>query len=820
MNNKINEGYELLGGTKVKCFRDYYKALEEAEKLGLKEAEYGDVYGKDFSYCYWNETGDRYEDEEVIAYYKFDENGKPIALSDEEARRVEEIKEVKFDDLDECLKETSDKEIVKNTFGMTNKEAKDYLKKADKNTVKELRKGFEQNAKKSFLTDSVKEKKTAKIVSKRPITEGSEEESKNTLSKKSITENIDSAVSKDAVIVTKDGKRYPMSRYDANNYLNNHNIQKFHTNIVKGIMYFYLEESYEQNHQIINCDLVKKLYSDTLYYRQPDSNKVIRFEVKTTETYDGTIHETVDIFYNGEKYYGHYGYKKDNESQRFTYDNAIYDAVKQLDGDVAEEFKKSTDIHSYKDTLEFLGNKLEGKNGLKGYKNISEYYDFDSSNKEATKKLKQLIKDIPGIEFYNEKPDGFYFTTDNGRFWYQSETIEINESKKCSDKKCHKKLNEGTSNFWSMKDLPLLIFDMYEDAYDYVWDITREQLGDDVSDDEIDQTEEFEKNFDKYYDYCLLDEEEQKSLQQDINEFNEKAKNDAYEDEEDYYNNDYPVVEIKPGYYQAAQLWCDTKHISDKAVEKVAKFFDEMKKKYGLTQLGVSYRFSNGETGYHKIEEDLDNDILNKTIKVYDIDALIDEEINKDSDKQYQTFHFNEGAAIIVGPAGGGCIVDYEAIGKDFKSVDEEVEIAVCPKERTDENGHRVFSIVPTATLKCPVKELMEAPSKEMKVKDFFYKHDYNDRCRRNFKDIIPFLEENINESKNSLKESEQDDKTVIYKVLGTYTTTPKSNYDARIQNAQAIHTWKDFESAQEIIDYCIKYGWAKDASDFIVIDK
>lgn len=529
MNNKINEGYELLGGTKVKCFRDYYKALEEAEKLGLKEAEYGDVYGKDFSYCYWNETGDRYEDEEVIAYYKFDKNGKPIALSDEEARRVEEIKEVKFDDLDECLKEASDKEIVKDTFGMTDKEAKDYLKKADKNTVKELRKGFEQNAKKSFLTDSVEMKKTAKIVSKRPI--------------------IDSAKVKDEL-------------------------------------------------------------------------------------------------------------------------NA----------------------------------------------------------------------------------DGF-----------------LEESKKCSDKKCHKKtnepkkLNEGASNFWSMEDLPLLIFDMYEDAYDYVWDITREQLGDDVSDDEIDQTEEFEKNFDEYYDYCLLDEEELKELEKDIKDFNEQARNDAYEDEEDYYNNDYPVVEIKPGYYQAAQLWCDTKHISDKAVEKVAKFFDEMKKKYGLTQLGVSYRFSNGETGYHKIEEDLDKDILNKTIKVYDIDALIDEEINKDSDKQYQTFHFNEGAAIIIGPAGGGCIVDYEAIGKDFKSVDEEVEIAVCPKERTDENGHRVFSIVPTATLKCPVKELMEAPSKEMKVKDFFYKHDYNDRCRRNFKDIIPFLEENINESKNSLKESLEDDKDWEY---------------------------------------------------------
>ena len=33
---------------------------------------------------------------------------------------------------------------------------------------------------------------------------------------------------------------------------------------------------------------------------------------------------------------------------------------------------------------------------------------------------------------------------------------------------------------------------------------------------------------------------------------------------------------------------------------------EEMKEKYGLTQLGVSYHFSNGETGYHKVNESRD----------------------------------------------------------------------------------------------------------------------------------------------------------------------------------------------------------------------
>lgn len=60
--------------------------------------------------------------------------------------------------------------------------------------------------------------------------------------------------------------------------------------------------------------------------------------------------------------------------------------------------------------------------------------------------------------------------------------------------------------------------------------------------------------------------------------------------------------------------------------------------------------------------------------------------------------------------------------------------------------------------------------------------------------------------------------KTIIYKTLGTYHTTTEENYNARIQNAKKICTWKDFESAKEIIDYCIKYCGAK-REDFIVIE-
>ena len=64
------------------------------------------------------------------------------------------------------------------------------------------------------------------------------------------------------------------------------------------------------------------------------------------------------------------------------------------------------------------------------------------------------------------------------------------------------------------------------------------------------------------------------------------------------------------------------------------------------------------------------------------------------------------------------------------------------------------------------------------------------------------------------------DDKLVIYKSLGKYKITPKSNYSARIQNARKIHSLDDFSSADEIIDYYVKNGWAKGKEDFEILDE
>ena len=60
--------------------------------------------------------------------------------------------------------------------------------------------------------------------------------------------------------------------------------------------------------------------------------------------------------------------------------------------------------------------------------------------------------------------------------------------------------------------------------------------------------------------------------------------------------------------------------------------------------------------------------------------------------------------------------------------------------------------------------------------------------------------------------------KTVIYKSGGIYYTTTEENYNAKVQNARAIHKMQDFETAEEIIDYyCLFFGSSRE--DFIIIN-
>lgn len=170
---------------------------------------------------------------------------------------------------------------------------------------------------------------------------------------------------------------------------------------------------------------------------------------------------------------------------------------------------------------------------------------------------------------------------------------------------CKKRfLKEGTSNFYSMSNFPLLIFGDDEDVYDRVWDMTKEELGGKVDDDEIDQTEEFENNWETYFDYCTLSPEEQSELQDELKEINDKLETLRYT-KEDELESDFEIakIEIRPGYYEALQLFVpDEKYLEDWQIDAINDALEGLKKEYGLTELGVAYRASNGETGYKKVE--------------------------------------------------------------------------------------------------------------------------------------------------------------------------------------------------------------------------
>ena len=59
--------------------------------------------------------------------------------------------------------------------------------------------------------------------------------------------------------------------------------------------------------------------------------------------------------------------------------------------------------------------------------------------------------------------------------------------------------------------------------------------------------------------------------------------------------------------------------------------------------------------------------------------------------------------------------------------------------------------------------------------------------------------------------------KMVVYKSDGIYYVTTEENYNAPISNARAIHKMKDFESADEVIEYfCTHFG--SKAEDFTII--
>lgn len=119
-------------------------------------------------------------------------------------------------------------------------------------------------------------------------------------------------------------------------------------------------------------------------------------------------------------------------------------------------------------------------------------------------------------------------------------------------------------------------------------------------------------------------------------------------------------------------------------------------------------------------------------IDVYDIDAFVSAE----TDGQFESHDFMGGAAILLRSDGSGCILDFEAVGWEFQSVDEETEIGIH-KMPEKHDGYTTISIIATHSITCTYREIMDnAPVKQMTVDEFFSKRNYNSRCQSNFAEI------------------------------------------------------------------------------------
>ena len=199
-------------------------------------------------------------------------------------------------------------------------------------------------------------------------------------------------------------------------------------------------------------------------------------------------------------------------------------------------------------------------------------------------------------------------------------------------------------------------------------------------------------------------------------------------------------------------------------------------------------------------------DILNQNVDVYDLDKFIAD----NTDGQYEP-HYMHKAAIIVAPNGKGCIVDYEAIGQDFDSIEDEVNIPLHEKEteEVDEQGNKVrhISLVATHSVEVPVQDIINEASKEtMTYREFFNKYKYNDRCSKNFRELIAHLK------KNGMFEEEQ--------------TSEENIEECNLTEDTTYQDVKDFID-NYLVGLCKKYdiiitnGWADGNSyDYIIKDK
>lgn len=168
----------------------------------------------------------------------------------------------------------------------------------------------------------------------------------------------------------------------------------------------------------------------------------------------------------------------------------------------------------------------------------------------------------------------------------REEEVEIEDE---VEEACGSKLKESTGNFRVQDGLPILAFEV--DVEDYA----------------------DEKETSK--DIRILSEDEYYDLEDELEVANEKFWAKYHEIMDDKYETDYDNYEplysgevefrIESGYYEGAQVIVEGyENIQTKELKEFAKkLYLEIGKKFNLTKLERAYVFSNGETGYKKVEE-------------------------------------------------------------------------------------------------------------------------------------------------------------------------------------------------------------------------
>ena len=203
-------------------------------------------------------------------------------------------------------------------------------------------------------------------------------------------------------------------------------------------------------------------------------------------------------------------------------------------------------------------------------------------------------------------------------------------------------LDEGTSNFGRGPDnFPLLVFYTIDEFYynmhnhpDYPQEEEFEEEDENghfyIDWDKFeDAKDEFEQKYwDEHDDICVLDEDEQERLEDKLDDFNYESKrlaDNLYDEEkpDDYYALKDIILKIEPGYYEAAYIDVDgeeefqymSEEVRNSQLERFSKFFNEIKKEFGLTKLSAGPAASNGERGYSIVKDEEDESLEEDTIK-------------------------------------------------------------------------------------------------------------------------------------------------------------------------------------------------------------